>query len=58
MIDQRSRGLLRLLRVPPSPHLPAGQPGSARVFRAGRNYWRLRLAGWIVRQAFTLAEQA
>jgi len=55
VIDQRSRGLLRLLRVPPSPHLPAGQPGSARVFRAGRNYWRLRLAGWIARQAFTLA---
>ena len=55
MIERRSRGLLRLLRVPPSPHLPAGEPGSARVFRAGRNYWTLRLVGWIVRQAFTLA---
>ena len=32
-----------LLRVPPEPHLPAGEPGSARVFRAAPNYWRLKL---------------
>lgn len=45
--------LLRLLRVPHAPHLPAGEPGSARVFRAAPNYWRLKLAQWLGRQAFT-----
>ena len=47
--------LLGLLRVPPEPHLPAGEPGSARVFRAAPNYWRLKLVQWGVQQAFTLA---
>ena len=47
--------LLRLLHVPPAPHLPAGEPGSARVFRAAPNYWRLKLAQWAARQAFTAA---
>jgi PH (Pleckstrin Homology) domain-containing protein len=46
---------LSLMRVPAEPHLPAGDPGSARVFRAGLNYWRLRWLWWIVHQAFTLA---
>src|SRR6185295_11172114 len=50
-----TRRLLRALRVPPEPRLPAGEPGTARVFRAGLNYWRLRLAQWAVKQAFTLA---
>lgn len=47
--------LLRLLRVPPEPHLPAGEPGTARVFRAAPNYWRLLAAQWALKQAFTLA---
>jgi hypothetical protein len=46
--------LLGLLRVPHEPHLPAGEPGSARVFRAAPNYWRLKLARWAARQALTL----
>lgn len=50
-----TRWLLGLLRVPPAPHLPAGEPGSARVFRAAPNYWRLKVAQWSLRQAFTLA---
>jgi len=50
-----TRWLLDLLRVPPEPHLPAGEPGSARVFRAAPNYWRLKLLQWGVRQAFTAA---
>lgn len=49
-----SRPLLELLRVPPQPHLPAGDPGSARVFRAAPNFWRLRLLRWAVQQAATL----
>ena len=54
-MSDRARWLLGVLRVPPEPHLPAGEPGSARVFRAAPNYWRLKLLGWGVRQAFTLA---
>ena len=50
-----TRWLLDLLRVPPEPHLPAGEPGSARVFRAAPNYWRLKLLQWGVQQAFTVA---
>lgn len=50
-----ARALLRALRVPPEPHLPAGEPGSARVFRAAPNYWRLKLLQWGAKQAFTLA---
>jgi hypothetical protein len=50
-----SRPLLRVLRVPPEPRLPAGLPGSARLFRASPRYWTLHLLGWSVRQAFTLA---
>jgi uncharacterized membrane protein YdbT with pleckstrin-like domain len=46
--------LLRLLKVPPEPHLPAGDPRSARVFRAAPNYWRLKLLQWGARQAVTL----
>jgi len=49
------RWLLGVLRVPPEPHLPAGEPRSARVFRAAPNYWRLKLFQWGVRQLFTLA---
>jgi len=55
MIEPVSRPLLRALRVPQEPRLPAGQPGSARVFRASRHYWTLLLLGWSLRQAFTLA---
>jgi hypothetical protein len=47
--------VLSLARVPAEPHLPAGDPGSVRVFRAGLNYWRLRWLWWTVHQALTLA---
>jgi membrane protein YdbS with pleckstrin-like domain len=50
-----SRLILRVFKVPPQPRLPAGAPESARVFRAGANFWRLKLLAWAVRQAFTLA---
>jgi membrane protein YdbS with pleckstrin-like domain len=49
------RWLLHVLRVPAEPHLPAGEPKSARVFRAAPNYWRLKLFQWSVRQLVTLA---
>lgn len=38
--------LLRLLRVPPEPAPPDGSPESIRIFRAGRNYYRWRVALW------------
>lgn len=41
---------LRWLRVPPEPQPPSGSPGSLRVFRAGRNYLRLRLVRWTLTQ--------
>jgi uncharacterized membrane protein YdbT with pleckstrin-like domain len=45
---------LGLLRVPERPHLPAGDPGSARVFRASPRFWRLQLLRWGLRQLATL----
>ena len=47
--------LLRFLKVPPEPHPPFGDPASLRVFRAGRNYFRLRLFGWAIGQTAALA---
>lgn len=55
MIDALNRHLLTLLRVPHDPEPPAGGPGTLRVFRAGRAFYRLNLAGWIIKQVFTLA---
>lgn len=49
------RAALALLKVPPEPHPPAGDPASLQVFHAGRNYLRLRLAGWATTQFFALA---
>src|SRR5690606_30792566 len=44
-----------LLKVPPEPHPPAGDLASLQVFHAGRNYLRLRLAGWATTQLLALA---
>ncbi len=42
--------LLRLMRVPHDPEPPFGAPGSIRVFRAGTNFYYVRLAAWITTQ--------
>jgi membrane protein YdbS with pleckstrin-like domain len=47
-------GLLRLLRVPPEPRVPAGDGGAVRVFRAGSRYYRYRLLLWALGQLGTL----
>jgi len=41
----RSR-LLSLLRIPREPEPPVGAAGSARIFRAGRNYIKILLVRW------------
>lgn len=50
MADRLRQFLLRFLRVPPEPQPPIGAPGSIKVFRAGRNYFKLRLVRWGVTQ--------
>jgi len=46
MFDWIRAQVLRVMRVPRDPEPPAGAPGSIRVFRAGRNYYRIRLVRW------------
>lgn len=50
MIDAVRTQLLRLLKVPPEPEPPAGTHGSLRVFRAAKNYYRLLLLRWVLKQ--------
>jgi len=40
---------LRLAKVPPEPHAPAGSPGSIRIFQAAPNYWKYLLVMWGLR---------
>jgi membrane protein YdbS with pleckstrin-like domain len=54
VIGSLKRLMLRLLRVPPEPHLPAGAADTARVFRASKRYLQLKLLNWGVGQFFTL----
>lgn len=50
MFDRIRHDALRFLRVPPDPAPPAGAPGSLRVFRGGRNLYKLRLFAWVTGQ--------
>ena len=54
MISWLKSLMLRLLKVPPEPHIPAGVADSARVFRASKRYLQLKLLNWGVGQVFTL----
>ena len=54
MISRLKNLMLRLLKVPPEPQLPAGAADSARVFRASKRYLQLKLLNWGVGQVFTL----
>ena len=40
------KNVLALMKVPAEPQPPDGSAGSARIFRAGRNYYRWRVAVW------------
>lgn len=55
MFDRLRPHLLRLLRVPHDPDPPTGAPGSLRVFRAGKNFYQLRIARWAFGQFGALA---
>jgi membrane protein YdbS with pleckstrin-like domain len=46
MYNRYSSFVLRWLKVPPEPHPPFGDPASLRVFRAGKNYYKLRMFAW------------
>lgn len=54
MFDGLRDRVLRLMRVPHEPEPPSGAPGSIRVFRAGRNFYKLKLIGWGVGQVGAL----
>ena len=54
MISGLKRLMLRMLKVPPEPHPPAGSAESAQVFRASKRYLQLKLLNWGVGQIFTL----
>jgi membrane protein YdbS with pleckstrin-like domain len=55
MYERSSSLVLRWLKVPPEPHPPFGDPASLRVFRAGRNYFNFKFAGWALGQTLALA---
>lgn len=55
MYNRYSSFVLRWLKVPPEPHPPFGDPASLRVFRAGRNYYKLRMAGWALAELVAFA---
>jgi membrane protein YdbS with pleckstrin-like domain len=55
MYEATRREMLALLKVPEAPHPPAGRPESLQVFRAGKNYYNLRLITWGAAQLIALA---
>ena len=54
MLSGPKQLMLRALKVPPDPHLPAGSAETAQVFRASKRYLQLKLLNWGVGQALTL----
>ena len=55
MYDRFRSWVLRIMRVPHDPEPPFGATGSIRVFRAGRNYFKLQLFRWSGAQLLVLA---
>ncbi len=55
MFETLRTTLLHWLRVPPEPEAPFGDPASVKVFRAGQNFYRLRLLGWLASQLVAVA---
>lgn len=55
MFDALRRQILHWMRVPHDPEPPIGASGSVKIFRAGRNYYYVRLIRWGLGQAGALA---
>lgn len=55
MFKQARTYLLQWLRIPAMPEAPWGAPESVQVFRAGKNYYKLRVLQWTFGQLLTLA---
>lgn len=55
MDEPLQKRVLAWLKVPPAPRPPAGDPASLQIFRAGRNYYRLRMTAWLSAQLLALA---
>lgn len=55
MFERLRAWILQILRVAPTPHPPAGAPGSVRAFRAASNFYKLRLLVWGAAQVAALA---
>jgi membrane protein YdbS with pleckstrin-like domain len=51
MVERFRQLLLGYLKVPPEPEPPWGAPESIRVFRAGANFYKLKLFAWMAKQA-------
>ena len=51
MRDKIKAIVLKVLKIPPDPEMPAGSSGSVRVFRAAPNYYKLCLLKWALTQA-------
>jgi membrane protein YdbS with pleckstrin-like domain len=54
MFERFMNWLLRVIRVPPEPRPPASDRHVLRVFRAAPNFWRYKLALWLLKQAAAL----
>jgi len=50
MFDWVRDQVLRFMRVPHAPEPPLGASESVRIFRAGRNYYKLRVLRWVLTQ--------
>jgi hypothetical protein len=55
MLEPLQSVLRRLLKVPPEPDPPLGEPSSVRVFRAAPGFLRYRLLAWAWKQLAGLA---
>ncbi len=54
MLERGLASIGRLLRIPPPPASPIGDPASVQVFRAAVGSYRFRLLGWAWRQLWKL----
>lgn len=55
MVEAWRQWVLEVLRVPPEPRPPAGDPAALQVFRAAPQYFRYRLVLWGLRQLGVIA---